>query len=270
VEPLPTNCLTAEINPQTVTYVRTKMTRLTQDPETLNGKISTNINRMQTSRPTKSDRGAGNKISGMRFTAENVEQYDDKVYHNTVVCELYRASTGSQWGIGDGDGLVDNQSVAEMIFHFSDDGLKDRTPQEWAMASHLRGFKQKGLQGIKKNPKEDEDGHWFGRRSTINRTISKAPQERFTFMDKLRRAPRATAFQSTTRRQTNWDNVNAWKAKQKTKIVDENEYDDVPRKSSIRKRKSMIAVTMKRNFRMTQMIYQLTPMLVLMTLAQLN
>lgn len=239
VEPLPTNCSSAEINPQTVTYVRTKMTRLTQDPTTLKGRISTNINRMQTCRPTKSDRGTGNKISGMRFTSENTEQYQDKIFHNNVVCELYRASTGAKWGTTeDGDGLADSASVAEMIFHFSDDGFKDKTPQEWAMHSQLRGHKQKGLQGLSmaeggKNRMNNDDEHWFGRRSTVARRQStpgahgrETVHNRFTFFDNFRRAPRMTTMQPTTFSQNqsgrpsgNWTAVNHMKeAMQKQKL----------------------------------------------------
>ena len=65
VEPLPTNCVTAEINPQTVAYVRTKMTRLSQDPATNQGRASTTIHRMQSSRPTKCTKGSKGRISGM-------------------------------------------------------------------------------------------------------------------------------------------------------------------------------------------------------------
>lgn len=246
VEPLPTNCVPGELVPQSIAYIRTKMTRLTQDPASLNGKASSNINRMQTSRPTKSDRGAGNKVSGMRFTAENVEQYDDKVYHNTVVCEVYRASTGAAWGNEGNDGLADSASVAEMIFHFSDEGMKDRTPQEWAMASGLKNFKQKGLQGLGKHGadafKNEKDGmHWFGRRSTVARghSVADSTKGRFTFIDNFRRAPRATAHQPTSR-QTNWDGVNAWKAKKAAKFDEEEHfYEEIDPSKQMRRRSSM-------------------------------
>ena len=74
----------------------------------------------------------------MRFASRNVEQIDNKVFDNIVVCEVYRSTHGSEWGMGQDDG-DDSGSLAELIMKFSDDGLKDKTALNMVNFSALQG-----------------------------------------------------------------------------------------------------------------------------------
>ena len=73
----------------------------------------------------------------MRFASRNVEQIDNKVFDNIVVCEVYRSTHGSEWGMGQDDG-DDSGSLAELIMKFSDDGLKQGV--HYSPHSHFSWF----------------------------------------------------------------------------------------------------------------------------------
>ena len=76
----------------------------------------------------------------MRFEARNIEQWDEKVFENEVVAEVYRAAYGSKYQnkARDEANPDDAASIAELVFHFSEDGLRDKTGKDWAMESKLR------------------------------------------------------------------------------------------------------------------------------------
>ena len=175
VEMLLTNCLEKELDPQRIAYIRTKMTRLAPDPSTLDTKKTSTIHRTQNSEECISDRGNNKRASGMRFEARNIEQWGEKVFENEVVVEVYRAAYGSKYQnkARNEANPDDAASIAELVFHFSEDGLRDKTPKDWALMSKLRSHKMKGLQGLRRiregrgeKGEDNEDDHWWGRRST--------------------------------------------------------------------------------------------------------
>ena len=125
--------------------------------------------------------------------------------------------------MGDDDG-DEGGSIAEIVFHFGEENLKDRTPHQWAIEN-------KGH-----NDKKHIGNHWFGRKSSVRRpSFHNSAINRKTlagsWLDHLRMAPRATMHQNSDQLNNIKNlNHNAFHDHFKTKFNEKDEFA-MPRNS---------------------------------------